>query len=196
MCMREKRAAKVKQVRYATREDFERVFSEDLNQLYQLAFLLTGDGAKAERCFVAGLEDSVKDNAVFAEWARSWAKRTIIRNAIQAMNPRPGRHDSSRSPAGLADPGQSSLEPTRDFLFKAVLALDDFERFVFVMSVLEHYSDQDCALLLGSTRGEVEEARTRALQKLSGWRDMAFPGKGNEENSFTGKPMPPLKQTS
>jgi hypothetical protein len=31
----------------------------------------------------------------------------------------------------------------------AVLDLGPFERFVYVMSVLEHYSDQDCSVLLG-----------------------------------------------
>jgi len=29
--------------RYATREDFLQIFDEDLNPLYQLSFLLTGD---------------------------------------------------------------------------------------------------------------------------------------------------------
>jgi hypothetical protein len=47
------------------------------------------------------------------------------------------------------------------------LELEDFERFVFVMSILEHYSDYDCALLLGCTRRDIEEARTRALAHLT-----------------------------
>lgn len=48
-----------------------------------------------------------------------------------------------------------------------MLALPVFERFVFVMSVLERYSEQDCALLLEATRGEVVEARSRALQAIA-----------------------------
>ena len=43
---------------------------------------------------------------------------------------------------------------------------EDFERFVFTMSVLEHYSEHDCALLLGRSVPEVREARTRALHAL------------------------------
>lgn len=31
----------------------------------------------------------------------------------------------------------------------SMLELEDFERLVFVMSVLERYSDQDCSVLLG-----------------------------------------------
>jgi hypothetical protein len=34
--------------RYATRDDFLKIFSEDLNGLYQLAFLLTGDHQKGD----------------------------------------------------------------------------------------------------------------------------------------------------
>jgi hypothetical protein len=48
----------------------------------------------------------------------------------------------------------------------AVLGLADFERFAFVMSVLERYSDQDCALLLGCTRENLIAAKVSALQQL------------------------------
>ena len=66
---------------YATREDFIKVFHEDMKGLYQLSFLLTGDHERAEKCFVAGIEDCVGENRVFREWARSWAKRIIIEKA-------------------------------------------------------------------------------------------------------------------
>ena len=46
------------------------------------------------------------------------------------------------------------------------MALEDFERFVFVMSVLDHYSEQDCALFLDCSVLEILETRTRALEKL------------------------------
>jgi len=177
---RKKRAGQ-ELVRYATGDDFRRIFAEDLNHLYRLAFLLTGDPAKAEQCFVAGFEDSVKNNAVFAEWARSWAKRTIIRNAIQALNPRPGRHDSSPPSTDFVQAGELPREQTRHFVFQAVLALEDFDRFVFILSVLERYSDHDCALLLGCSPAEIEEARTRALRTLTGRREMVFVSELNRE---------------
>lgn len=68
---------------YATHEDFHAIFDEDLKQLYQLSFLLTRDTAKAERCLVVGLEECVNGNPAFREWARSWAKRVIVQNAIR-----------------------------------------------------------------------------------------------------------------
>src|SRR4029077_37906 len=74
------------ETRYASCEDFRRIFEEDLHGLYQLSFLLTGDPQKAELCFVAGLEDCVKESRVFTEWARTWAKRVIVKNAIRELH--------------------------------------------------------------------------------------------------------------
>jgi hypothetical protein len=54
---------------YASHEDYHTIFNEDLKALYQLSFLLTSDPAKAERCFVSGLEACVSGNPVFREWA-------------------------------------------------------------------------------------------------------------------------------
>jgi hypothetical protein len=151
---------------YASREDFRRIFIEDANGLYQLSLLLTRDSAKAEQCFVGGLEDCVAGNPVFREWARSWAKRTIVQNAIRELNPRPGQCNSV-SPTIFADIDQLSSGPGKYFGMDAVFRLEDYERFVFVMSVLEHYSEHECALLLGCSVPEVREARTRALKELA-----------------------------
>jgi len=68
---------------FAAQADFCRVFESDMNRLYMLSFLLTGNHAMAETCFVQGLEDAVNGNNVFREWAQSWARRTVIQNAIQ-----------------------------------------------------------------------------------------------------------------
>ena len=75
--------------RYASRKEFSTIFSERLNELYQLSFLLTRGPAKARRCLVSGFEDCVTGNRAFREWARSWAKRTIVQNAIRELKPRP-----------------------------------------------------------------------------------------------------------
>src|ERR1700752_2009507 len=89
--------------RYATQEDFHTIFSEHLTELYQLSFLLTRDPARAERCFVSGIEDCVTENRVFREWARSWAKRAIVQNAIRELKPRPSHSNSPLSGAIFPD---------------------------------------------------------------------------------------------
>ena len=151
--------------RYAIRDDFLKIFNEDLNGLYQLSFLLTGDHQKGERCFVAGIEDCAKENHVFREWARVWAKRVIVEKAIRELNPR--RHSNSSAPPTVFSRNQQSSGPIGYFALENVLWLPDFERFVFVLCVLEHYRERECALLLGCSASEVRDARTRAIQELA-----------------------------
>jgi DNA-directed RNA polymerase specialized sigma24 family protein len=145
---------------YATSEDFCRIFQTNMNRLYLLSFLLTGNQAMAEKCFVGGLEDAKKGNPVFKEWAESWAARVIILNAIRMFRPRP---NGTLVEVSDGHPGNGIAQPSE---IAEVAELPVFERFAFVMSVLEHYSDQECSLLLSCTRGEVNAARISALQRL------------------------------
>jgi DNA-directed RNA polymerase specialized sigma24 family protein len=150
---------------YATSDDFRKLFTEDMAGLHLLAYSLTGDHEKAEQCFVTGLEDCVSNNSVFKEWARSWAQRTIVQGAIRMMSPRP-----NQAPSTIVAPAlDAKLQSTqgKHAAIATVLALGDFERFAFVLSVLERYSDQDCAILLNCSRQDVRAARIRALQQIS-----------------------------
>jgi hypothetical protein len=149
---------------YASSDDFRQVFDEDMNSLYLLSFLLTADREKAEQCFVSGLEDAVEGNPVFKEWARSWARRVIIVNAVRAINPRPMEENGRSSSASVTSNGKTP--PVEQVEIAAVLALQPFERFVYVMTVLERYSDQDCSLLLGCARQDVLAARARAFEQI------------------------------
>jgi DNA-directed RNA polymerase specialized sigma24 family protein len=55
----------------------------------------------------------------------------------------------------------------QDAAWDGVLALGNFERFVFVISVLEGYEDRECAALLGCTVLEVDQARVQASQQIA-----------------------------
>jgi DNA-directed RNA polymerase specialized sigma24 family protein len=146
---------------YASSRDFHRIFHEEKDSMYRLSFLLTADHEKAQQCFVSGLEDSVKGNSVFKEWARSWARRTIIQNAVRLINPRP---TEEYDPSGFSRSGETLAVEGAELA--AVLDLGPFERFVFVMSVLEHYSEHECSILLGCSLRNMLAARSRALQQL------------------------------
>jgi hypothetical protein len=147
---------------YATHSDFCRIFAEDMNRLYRLSFLLTVDEVKAEACFASALGDCLSGGPVFKEWGRSWARRVLIQNAIRIAEPElKGGGDWRGEPRTVISP---AAEP-----FAAVAKLNPFERFVFVISVLEGYSDQDCAVLLRCRRQQVVDGRLRALQHM-GWR--------------------------
>ena len=149
---------------YASSADFCRVFEEDMSSLYLLSFLLTADREKAEQCFISGLDDAVEGNPVFKEWARSWARRAIIQNAVSVIHPRPVEASGGSSSASV-NSDHKTLPAEQQVEIAAVLGLEPFERFVYVMTVLEGYSDQDCSLLLGCARRDVITARSRALQQ-------------------------------
>src|ERR1700686_1316779 len=146
---------------YASNGDFCRIFHEETDSLYQLTFLLTADCDKAQQCLVSGLEDSLKGSRVFKEWARSWARRAIVQNAVRVINPRPMQEDAH---SGFNN-SRKTLAAERVEI-AAVLDLAPFERFVFVISVLEHYSEHECSVLLGCSRRDVNAARIRALQQI------------------------------
>jgi DNA-directed RNA polymerase specialized sigma24 family protein len=149
---------------YATAADFRQVFTEDVNSLYLLSLLLTGSQEKAEECFVTGIGESTKGNYVFKEWARSWARRTIIQSAIRSIGP---RKRSATSIRNIDVPrGMDKVPLVLHAEVRAILDLAPFERFVFVMSVLERYSDHECSILLGCPRRDIATARARAMRQL------------------------------
>lgn len=178
-----KHTLKERAIAYASGSDFCRIFAENMKNLYLLSMVLTADSDKAEQCFVTGLEDCANGNAVFKEWAQSWARRMVIRNAIRLVTPRPPEEEVSprtlptRSMEGLFGDAQRAIETE----MSSLLDLEPFERFAFVMSVLERYSVQDCALLLNSTRQAVIAARSRAMQQLA--RSSAAAGQTLEKAS-------------
>jgi hypothetical protein len=61
----------------------------------------------------------------------------------------------------------------------SILKLDVLERFVFVISVLEGYSSQDCSILLGCSRKVIVDARARALEQLANGAEI-IPVQGDE----------------
>jgi hypothetical protein len=148
---------------YATSDDFRKLFAEG-NNLYLLSFLLTANCEEAERCFVAGLADCVDGNPVFKEWASSWARSIIVHSAIRiiALHISPARSAASGSHSANEDVPKT---PLHNSPFASVLELEDFERFVYVLS--ERYPARKCAALLGTSLQQILETRTRALQHLA-----------------------------
>ena len=151
---------------YATSGDFCRIFVEQMNSLYLLSLLLTADPEKAAQCFVSGFEDSLRNNSIFKERAELWARRSIILQAIRLLCPRPNDENElneGRSPQIGEVPAEVRAYPN----FVHVVRLNSFERFVFIMSVLEMYSNQECSLLLSCFRRDVINARTAAIRHLA-----------------------------
>ena len=155
-----------KEQAYATSGDFCRIFGEDMSGLYLLALLLTGEEKTAEQCFVSSLDDAMNGGPVFKDWARSWARRTVVRNAIGLLSPKPMPGTQPIKIHGMALFHASGSDRGYMFGLKALLQLPVFDRFVFVITVLEGIREHECSLLLECSPREVISARRRVLEAL------------------------------
>ena len=99
-----------------------------MSALYLLSFLLTADREKAEECFVSGIGESAKANRVFKEWARSWARRTIIQSAIRLIAPLQYSDRAMRSPSVVGTMDKLPIVSLAEVA--AILELNPLERFV------------------------------------------------------------------
>jgi DNA-directed RNA polymerase specialized sigma24 family protein len=156
---------------FATRADFEKIFTEDMHGLHLLSLLLTADQARAEQAFVAGLEDSIHGNPVFRQWARSWSKRAIIKNAIKLVSPVSAQNatpdESVQAEANAAQFIQAQTgDAQADALIACVTRLEALQRFVFVMAILEGYSTTECAALLACSPQQILSAKGEVLQHM------------------------------
>src|SRR5208282_3046394 len=153
---------------YATTDDFQRLFAREMTDLFRLSLHLTADAEKAESCLILAMRECFANSTVAKEWALIWARRMVVCNAIRLVLgtertiPRDACNEAG--PDFHFQPGDYRIEALRESL--SILALPDFDRLVFVISVLERYSILDCALLLGKSPKDVNEARVRAITQI------------------------------
>jgi hypothetical protein len=159
---RAKRINTERSIRYATAANFVEVYNEEMHSLYLLSILLTADLEKAEQCFVSALDECIHGIDVFMEWARLWARRAIIKQAVKLIAPAPGKPIQT----SVTSIQWNSKSINGNFI-GAIFSLGTFERFVFVMSLLERQSDEDCSVLLNCRRRDIESARGEAMKILS-----------------------------
>ena len=102
--------AVVKRVKeHAAPDELCKTFHDHVNYLYTLSLLLTADHDKAEQCFVGGLEDCLEGRPALQEWAHSWARRAIIRNAIRMVSPARNKIQPAAQPTELGSADDSSI---------------------------------------------------------------------------------------
>lgn len=150
---------------YATAEEFESLFEHQRQPLLRLALLLTANSEKAEQSLGFALRDCRLNGSVATDWIITWARRAIVRNAIQLVSP-PVSVSATQT---LNDDGHDGkmlgISGTISICVDvpSIVKLPDFERLVYVITVLERSSIQDCALLLARSPKEVRDAQKRAL---------------------------------
>lgn len=138
--------------------EFADTWLDQVIRLYLLSFLLTADKLLAEQCFSGAMDDYVgSPGAVAAEWARGPGRAGVIKRAIQLIRPAPKSVHSWSHVSGLRPLLSPAHQP-----FSEITSLGAFERFVFVLSMLEGYSEEECASLLECSPAKVRCSRDLA----------------------------------
>jgi DNA-directed RNA polymerase specialized sigma24 family protein len=153
---------------YARKEEFASVFESERVGLQRLALLLTASSEAAKRCLTRAFRECVTSSSVSKEWVLSWTRRMVIRKAISlVMGPERELFVNTNDDADngfIAFFPDDLLDPIAQS--ESILDLPEFDRFVFVICVLERYSMHDCALLLGRSPREINEARQRVGNRV------------------------------
>jgi hypothetical protein len=148
---------------YAHKEEFVSLFERERGSLQRLALLLTANSEAAKRCLICAFRECIASSSVSKKWVLTWTRRIVIRNAISLIICPGGQ--SFIKPSDNADNGSiafsSDDSPGAIAGFESILDLPEFDRFVFIICVLERYSMLDCALLLGRSPRDINEARQR-----------------------------------
>jgi DNA-directed RNA polymerase specialized sigma24 family protein len=155
---------------YAVNDDFQQLFATEMADLFRLSLNLTADTETAENCLILAMRECLQSNFVFSsrKLACTWARRVMIRQAIHLVqgeeNRKPGGSLSETTSSVQSRPNEHRTTAVPESL--AVLNLPDFDRLVFVICVLEHYSLVDCALLLSRPVKDVSDAWRRATRRV------------------------------
>ncbi len=152
----------------ATADDLHSIFAKEIAGLFRLALLLTGDAEEAETCLILAMRDCFKSRTAPKEQAHIWARRVLVRKAIQLIL---GAKDTSFGEIRRGSASQTCLWPRLDSMeilpeSLAILDLSNFERFVFVLCVREGYDIQDCAQILGRSENDVRDALAQATCRI------------------------------
>jgi hypothetical protein len=78
---------------------------EEMQSMYLLSFLLTADHDKAEQCPVFTMGEAPEGIGVFVDWTRLWARRAVIKHAIDLIVPAP-EHADDVSRISLTEPAR------------------------------------------------------------------------------------------
>jgi hypothetical protein len=153
---------------YASKEEFVRVFESERAGLQTLALLLTANSEAAKRCLISAFRECITGNSVARGWVLSWARRMVICNAISVVIGPGGQSfvntNDDADNALVSFSADDLLGPNAGA--ESICDLPEFERFVFVICVLERYSIHDCALLLGKSPREVNDVRNRVSNQV------------------------------
>ena len=154
---------------FATDGDFEQLFVAEMTDFFRLSLQLTANAEMADRCLIYAMRDCFGKSTISRRFARVWARRMVIRNAIRLVL---GIDNDNACDAGCEfhmQPSGYRTEELRESV--AVLDLPDVDRLAFVICFLERLSILDCALLLRKSPKDVNDAIARAAKRVASLED-------------------------
>jgi DNA-directed RNA polymerase specialized sigma24 family protein len=146
-----------------------KVFYEHIEELFLLAFLLTGSTQHAEGCFVRALDLTAGYASVKDAYVYSVARRCVIKAAIGVIA-REVRECAEMESRSQDDDGQPDTSLVRDVaadsetsIVDNLLRLNSLRRAALTLRLFEKYHRKDMALLLGVPMLIAEVASRRGL---------------------------------
>jgi RNA polymerase sigma-70 factor (ECF subfamily) len=136
--------------------------------LLALVYRLTGSAEDAEdviQDLFVGLPEAVRQ---YREQGRfeSWLRRIAVRLALMRMRAGRRRREVALEPGGDSLPSQSSSPGDDLYLWNELQQLPEEARAIVVLRVVEGYSHEEVAELLGIRRGAAQVRYHRALNQL------------------------------
>lgn len=153
----------------------ERIFREQMSDLYWLAYLITGDRERSVEAFTGALNSESTPPAL-QRFMRSWARRLVIVAALgtirrqlreSALRTRPVTREELRGLSRLASADLANL--TKQEIEDVLLAMDAFQRSAVILTLLEGLPVKDAADLLGVDQDTVKAALARGVAEMT-WR--------------------------
>lgn len=158
-----------------TAQDKCQFLVSNMEHYYSLVLLLTASEEDASHCFIAGLDSWSKAQmnlaTVSVETAHAWIRRALVKCALRICDPDLGRIPRESESNLRSDEIPADWSPG----VVAITRLEPFERYVFVLSVLESYSDKECSDLLHCGLEEIVESRILALSLVAAGSQAVLP---------------------
>jgi RNA polymerase sigma-70 factor (sigma-E family) len=139
--------------------DITALFETDYTALCRLAYLLTGDGDRAEEIVMDAFARSL------ARWRTVRDPRAYVRRAVVNLCRNRRRRAFLERRPPLEDRVDAITEPT-DHIVRAVRALPPRQRAAIVLRYWQDLSDRDIADALGCSLGTVKSQLSKARATL------------------------------
>ena len=147
-------------------------FEKNSSELYQLAFLLTGNSDRSIQAFDRALDFNEEDNHVFGGFMSEWARKLVVVEALGTIEKelRASKLRVARAAAndvGAGSKWKRQAHITREQFEQAVTAIDAFPRCAMLLTIFEGMSIDDAAVLLHAEKSLTATAQRIGILQLT-----------------------------